>query len=440
MNRSPSPSMGPAVAQRHNLDNLWSVPLTTAAAAFLSTVGVSNYGLFYVVYMNHYGVTREEASWPSSIHCIVSHVIAIGSGTMVIMLSVYNARYFMKYRGVATGFKFVGWSLSGLAFPPILTDLFQTYGFQGGMLLLGGIVMNVMVFIMLLKNPRPLKCFANARRTKSNQQIVSVNAARLTAAYITTPLQVQVAENVRRLPGKLELSSSGELKVEPSETQHSCMVSLCSAFAPLKVPIFYAFLPAFVLCDYGDMLMSTTIVDYAADKGWTDGQAKNMIVCISLAGLVGRILLPLAADRGYVSRSALVALSYSLIALTWMVLPHVQSVEGVWSVCFVAAAQFGCLLTMKGVLVADYLGIENIAASMGITGVAMLPLLLGNPSIVGFFRDTMGSYDNLYRLLAVLAFLVAVMLLGVACYERAGSESQSRNGRPALVSKYGGTI
>ncbi|KAL1467586.1 hypothetical protein MTO96_042059 [Rhipicephalus appendiculatus] len=438
MNRSPSSSMGPTVAQLHNLDNLWSVPLTTAAAAFLSTVGVSNYGLFYVVYMNHYGVTREEASWPSSIHCIVSHVIAIGSGTMVIMLSVYNARYFMKYRGVATGFKFVGWSLSGLAFPPILTDLFQTYGFQGGMLLLGGIVMNVMVFIMLLKNPRPLNCCATAGRTKSNQQIASVHISRLLTSQLHS--RCKWPENVRRLPGKLELSSSGELKVEPSETQHPCMASLCSAFAPLKVPIFYAFLPAFVLCDYGDMLMSTTIVDYAVDKGWTVDQSKNMILCISLAGLLGRILLPLAADRGYVSRSALVALSYFFIALTWMVLPHVQSVEGVWSVCFVAAAQFGCLLTMKGVLVADYLGIENIAASMGITGVAMLPLLLGNPSIVGFFRDTMGSYDNLYRSLAVPAFLVAVMLLGVVCHERTVSESQSRNGRPALVSKYGAII
>ncbi|KAH6931971.1 hypothetical protein HPB50_001861 [Hyalomma asiaticum] len=360
---SPSPPSGPRVAQPHLLDSLWSVPLATAAAAFLSTVGVSNYGLFYVVYMNHYGVTREEASWPGSIHCIISHVIAIGSGTMVIMLSVYNAVYFMKYRGLATGFKFVGWSLSGLAFPPILTVLFQTYGFRGGMLVLSGIVMNVMVFIMLLNNPRPFICCASTTKANSHKESASV---------------VHEAEKVRPRPENM----SNESQSKPPETHGLCRVLLCSAIAPLKAPIFYAFLPSFVLCDYGDMLLSTTIVDYAVDKGFTAVQAKNLIICISLAGLLGRILLPLAADRGYLRRSALVALCYFAIALACMALPHAQSVASVWFLCFVAAAQFGCILTMKNVLVADYLGIENIAAAMGATGVAMLPLLLGNPSIV----------------------------------------------------------
>ncbi|XP_049515797.1 uncharacterized protein LOC125941958 [Dermacentor silvarum] len=101
-------------------------------------------------------------------------IYGIGCGIMVIMLSVYNATYFMKYRGVATGCKFVGWSLSGLVFPPILTVLFNTYGFQGGMLLFGGIVMNVMVFVMLLRNPRPIHCCTTGKKKASRQQIPSV--------------------------------------------------------------------------------------------------------------------------------------------------------------------------------------------------------------------------------------------------------------------------
>ncbi|KAH7959822.1 hypothetical protein HPB49_014046 [Dermacentor silvarum] len=487
--RSPSACMGPRVAHPHLLDSLWSVPLITAAAAFLSTVGVSNHGFFYVVYMGHYGATREEASWPASIHSIVCHVIgliiaalqrrtvsvhnltllggllswmgfvlsafapniqtisitmgviyAMGSGTMVIMLSVYNIAYFMKYRGVATGFKFVGWSLSGLVFPPVLTVLFNTYGFEGGMLLLGGIVMNVMVFIMLLRNPRAIHCCATARRKISSQHLVY--RAPLLFAYKKTLFQAKTvldAENVCRLPVETELKSSGDSQGKPSETRGSCIESLCAAFAPLKAPIFYAFLPSFVLCDYGEMLLSTTIVDYAIDKGFTVTQAKHMIICISLAGLVGRLLFPLAADRGYLSRSALVALCYVLITLACMALPHVHSVVGVWLVCFVAAAQFGCLLTMKGVLVADYLGIEHIAAAIGVTGLAMLPLLLGNPAIVGFFRDTMGSYDNLFRSFAALAFLVAMMLLGVVCHERTNNEFQCRLRSSGHVN-YGATI
>nr|XP_050029289.2 uncharacterized protein LOC126525322 [Dermacentor andersoni] len=187
------------------------------------------------------------------------------------------------------------------------------------------------------------------------------------------------------------------------------------------------------------MLLSTTIVDYAIDKGLTVAQAKQMIICISLAGLLGRLLLPLAADRGYLSRSALVALCYVFITLACMALPHVHSVAGVWMVCFVAAAQFGCLLTMKGVLVADYLGIEHIAAAIGVTGVAMLPLLLGNPAIIGYFRDTMGSYDNLFRSFAALAFLVAMMLLGLVCHERTANKFLRRDNSSGHVN-YGATI
>ncbi|XP_075539437.1 monocarboxylate transporter 12-B-like [Dermacentor variabilis] len=473
--RSRSPSAAPRVAQPHLLDSLWSVPLITAAAAFLSTVGVSNHGFFYVLYMGHYGATRQEASWPASIHSIACHVIglvlaalqrtvsvhnltligglfswmgfvlsafapniqaisvtmgviyAMGSGTMVIMLSVYNITYFMKYRGVATGFKFVGWSLSGLVFPPILTILFNTYGFQGGMLLLGGIVMNVMVFIMLLSNPRAIRCCTTARRKISRQLL------------LTVAKNVCDAETVFQLPVEIEVKASGQSQGEPSENQSLCAESLCAAFAPLKAPIFYAFLPSFVLCDYGDMLLSTTIVDYAIDKGLTVAQAKHMIICISLAGLLGRLLLPLAADRGYLSRSALVALCYVFITLACMALPHVHSVAGVWMVCFVAAAQFGCLLTMKGVLVADYLGIEHIAAAIGVTGLAMLPLLLGNPAIIGYFRDTRGSYDNLFRSFAALAFLVAMMLLGLVCHERTTNKFLRRDNRSGHVN-YGATI
>ncbi|XP_070389070.1 monocarboxylate transporter 12-like isoform X2 [Dermacentor albipictus] len=351
-------------------------------------------------------------------------IYGIGSGIMVIMLSVYNATYFMKYRGVATGCKFVGWSLSGLAFPPILTFLFKSYGFQGGMLLLGGIVMNVMVFIMLLRNPRPINCCTTRRNEARRQQLPSV------------ALTMHNTENVRPLAAEIELKASGESQAEPCKTQSLCAESLCAVFAPLKAPIFYAFLPAFVLCDYGDMLLSTIIVDYAIDKGWTITQAKHMITCISLAGLVGKLLFPLAADRGYLSRSALVALCHVVTALACMVLPHVHSVVGMWLVIFVAAAELGCLVTMKGVLVADYLGIEQIAAAMGITGVAMLPLLLGTPAIVGFFRDKMGSYDNLFRSLAALAFLVAVMLLGLVCHERAHSRIRCQNSRSGSISNH----
>ncbi|KAH9377831.1 hypothetical protein HPB48_006504 [Haemaphysalis longicornis] len=226
---------------------------------------------------------------------------------------------------------------------------------------------------------------------------------------------------------------------ESSEQRSALLGSLYVMFQPLRSPVFYAFLPALVLGDYGDMMLTTIIVDYAVDKGWRIDYAKSLITCISLAGIVGRLLIPLAADKGFLSRSALAALCFLVIALSLLGLPHVDSFGGVWLVCSAAAAPFGCMMTLKVVLVADYLGVDCLPSSMGVSGVAMLPLLLSTPAIVGYFRDYKGSYDNLFRLIAVLAFAVATTLFGLVCYERGKCERQHSNDGTTLNNGYGAT-
>lgn len=445
-------------------------------------VGVSNNGFFYVAYLRHYGVTRQQASWPSSTHTIISHVIglpiaalqsrfsvyritlvggimswmgfvlsafspsievvtltmgviyACGSGTTAILLSVYNAMYFTKYRGVATGSKFGGWSLSGLVFPYLLTMLFNTYGFEGGMLLTGAIVMHVMIFVMLLKRPPLIRFRCKRPRRKTSKQPLFLQRNNGPQYFFPTTPAVQDIHCLTEKP-----KPPDKVEEESSKPRSALLSSLHVMFKPLRSPVFYAFLPALVLGDYGDMMLTTIIVDYALDKGWKIDHAKSLIMCISLAGLVGRLLVPLAADKGFLSRSALAGLCFLVIALSLLGLPHVDSFGGVWLLCSTAAAPFGCMMTLKVVLVADYLGVDCLPSSMGVSGVAMLPLLLSNPAIVGYFRDYKGSYDNLFRLIAVLALLVATMLFGLVCYERGKREWRHTNGGPTLNGGYGAT-
>lgn len=53
------------------------------------------------------------------------------------------------------------------------------------------------------------------------------------------------------------------------------------------------------------------------------------------------------------------------------------------------------LMTLMLVLVADHFGSNQIAFVWGVSGLLSTPLLLATPSITGFFRDTLGSYDHL---------------------------------------------
>lgn len=40
-------------------------------------------------------------------------------------------------------------------------------------------------------------------------------------------------------------------------------------------------------------------------------------------------------------------------------------------------------MTMKPVLVTDYVGLENLSFTFGLTGVGVIPLMLGTPSFIG---------------------------------------------------------
>ncbi|XP_075539892.1 uncharacterized protein LOC142574759 [Dermacentor variabilis] len=61
--------------------------------------------------------------------------------------------HFDKYRGVASGLKFTGYTLASLLFPTILTSLKDAYGFRGSMHVYAAIAMNVTALTLLLKEP-----------------------------------------------------------------------------------------------------------------------------------------------------------------------------------------------------------------------------------------------------------------------------------------------
>ncbi|XP_049520667.1 uncharacterized protein LOC125944333 [Dermacentor silvarum] len=56
------------------IDRCWSIPATIAAAAFLVCMPSACFGLFFVLFMNQFGATREEAAWPENVFALASHL------------------------------------------------------------------------------------------------------------------------------------------------------------------------------------------------------------------------------------------------------------------------------------------------------------------------------------------------------------------------------
>ncbi|KAG0423635.1 hypothetical protein HPB47_000595 [Ixodes persulcatus] len=91
--------------------------------------------------------------------------------------------------------------------------------------------------------------------------------------------------------------------------------------------------------------------------------------------------------------------------------------------CLLAATLIGCVTSMETVLMADYLGVDAISLCWVGAGVVSLPLYLCSSTMLGRFRDSMGSYDNFYRLLAGIQLFVGLMFFLDTRLREAGAEA-----------------
>ncbi|KAL1485182.1 hypothetical protein MTO96_032128 [Rhipicephalus appendiculatus] len=61
---------------------------------------------------------------------------------------------------------------------------------------------------------------------------------------------------------------------------------------------------------------------------------------------------------------------------------------------------------------------DNLPVGYGVAGILVVPLLLIKPVLIGQFRDTLGSYDDLYRMLGGMQLLLFILWLFISYQER----------------------
>ncbi|KAM7293255.1 monocarboxylate transporter 2 [Ixodes scapularis] len=380
----PTSAPGKAEITKKNepgIDSCWHIAALGFLTAFLVPVTMSNSTFFYVGFIEEFDVNRESASWPRSVLTVLAQlsglalatlqwrlslftifllgglfswtgivasafvpnmawmtvtlggIHGLGLGVTTMTFSILLAMYFDKYRGLASGLKYAGYSCGGLVFPKFLAYLTQKYGFRGMLLIYGGLTMHVSAIGLFVKEP---------------------------------------------------------------------------PWMSLKT----------MVTDFTGSAYTSTLADYVADKGLSIEDAESLVICGSFSELIGRLFPPLIADRGCVRRSTLIMASFLLWGCSMMLMPHAKIHLHVIIVVLCAYLPFGCLQSMRSVLMADYIGVQWISTCFGLSGLISVPLSFGSPSIIGFFRDTQESYDGLFRLLGGLHLLVSVLFLGVVCVER----------------------
>ncbi|XP_075539935.1 monocarboxylate transporter 12-like [Dermacentor variabilis] len=424
------------------MDRCWMVPVTLAAAAFLVCMPWSWSGLLLVFFMQKFDTTREMASWPKSIAAILSHLSGLvvyalqrriktyylvlgstiltsvafissafapnlfwmtitfgvihgfGHGIFLTSSTIYTLLHFNKYRAIATSFVFIAFGLSAVVSQFVLAGLVEVYDLNGALLLYGAILMNSVGIVMLAKNPPTFRLGCNRNSLELHDNALSTQQNHGATGDDNAP--TESSEN-RRCSNQTDKAN----QPESSTLKH--------VLALFSMPSFYVLLGAILVGDYTCVEFLTTIVDYGVDKGFELGSAKHLVTYSSAGQLVGRIVVPVLADCVPSTRRPLYTFSFAAFGVCMMTMPQVTYIAPVATLATLAGVAQGYILCIRYALLAEYLGVERTAASSGIVGIAMVPVSLVSPVIIGRFRDATGSYDNYYRLLGIVSFVAALL-------------------------------
>ncbi|XP_077513671.1 uncharacterized protein LOC144124702 [Amblyomma americanum] len=214
-------------------------------------------------------------------------------------------------------------------------------------------------------------------------------------------------------------------ELSPSDHAHSSFGGVRTLLAD---PRFYALIFQNTVMSYWGVLNRSIGVDYALDKGVATKHAELVGTYAAATDLLlGHVAIPLIADRGYLKRSVLAALAFALMSATLVAITFVHGTAQFLLTWITASFLLSATVSFSSVLIADCLGADRVPVTWGTSGLVTGPLLLATPSITGFFRDTMGSYDNLVRLTGGLAAVAALLVLSLPALGRRNDSLKGNN-------------
>ncbi|KAK8778125.1 hypothetical protein V5799_020534 [Amblyomma americanum] len=289
-----------------------------------------------------------------------------GAGIVLVSLMVVLGEHFDKYLAVASGLRDAGTTLCACVFPSLLSVLNYEYHLRGTLLVYSALSMHVTVV----------------------------------ALFLWTRLRDREKDTHLRAGVDNDLASFGR------------------KFAILKASRFYVVVLGATVEIYCYNMFLETIQAYAIDKGAPRRGAEMAITYATVAEIVEYVGVPLIADMKVVSRPTLMTACFVMLTPCYALMPH-----STWLVTYVVVSTL--LLTfiaaassMRCSLMTEFFGAAQVPLCMAAVGLLLVPVQLSSPMIIAFFRGSMGSYDNMYRLMAVLHFGIAVLFACLAVHER----------------------
>lgn len=423
----------------------WMTAGACALATFFGVGGRRSSGFLYVAILETFHATRSQAAWPVILlggvllltgliagplahrftarpvalvgGCIgacgliatyfatsIEHLVfclgithAIGSGMLFVVIPTVINEHFIKYKGLAMGINFAGSTMGTFVFPKFLELATNQYGFKSAMLLFGALSLNAVAFGLFLRQPSWLKkqLVKEQETTTMTKETVKDTPSNKSCNSIANS---SCSVDCEKQPVK-------ERQLVPGSFRHGLTVFLC--------PMFYVVMYSYIAFSFAFECYISLLIDFATDRGIQVSHAVTMLSTSSVADLVGRLTLPALADRGFFTRQTVMTVSFVFMGALYLLLPLADSYALVFVMATAIAFCIGTTVVLFSVLLAEYVGVARVSMAYGMVSASAGMTSLAKPLVIGYFRDKVGAYDNLFRLCGVTVMLGAVMWIFV---------------------------
>ncbi|CAL1273232.1 unnamed protein product [Larinioides sclopetarius] len=153
----------------------------------------------------------------------------------------------------------------------------------------------------------------------------------------------------------------------------------------------------------------TIVVDFVMDKGLLEQDGKYAIAVLSLGDLAGRLCFGWVTDKGFLTMSKYMMIVMIAQGASTAFLPLMHTRVTIFLVLGIFGLLQGSLFVRHPVLVSKYMGKHEQSIAMGCVNFFSGLLGFGLPTYIGFFRDTLGSYDCIFYINGTVGGLVGLL-------------------------------
>ena len=229
-------------------------------------------------------------------------------------------------------------------------------------------------------------------------------AAMLSIAIGALAMLIPTALLIRRRPALAEPGPNGHDRQGAAAPDRRF-----SAGAVLRSPQFIVLAATFFLCCAAHSGPIFHTVSYAMICGASALAAASIYSVEGLAGLVGRLVFGIAADRIGVRRVLVAGLALQAVGIFAYI--YVNELTGFYALAALLGMAYGGVMPLYAVLARDYFGPRVMGTVLGAATMTSSIGMAFGPVGGGWLHDTFGTYHWLYVASAAAGLAAAAMAL-----------------------------